>query len=324
MKIVPTYQFSVLQEEEFQEKMSAISEQLDACRQEGTFAGRDGKQLYYEYFQAEECRGAVVVVHGLSEFTAKYHEFAWYLLNQGYDVFLYDQRCHGRSCRLTSRQDMIHVDKFSHYVDDLDLFIRNVVTKATNAPLYLYSHSMGGAVAALYLARFPGVFQKALMSAPMVLPLTGDVSPAVARLGLSVCTFFGDPKKKFWGAREFDPDYPFERSQDRSLARFRHNMDIRLADARFRTTPLTMGWVYQSLLLHRKLIAKSFTKKLTTPILMLSAEDDRVVSNDAQQEFAESCSVCRRVIIPGSTHSMLWGTTETITAHLRQVLDHFV
>ena len=47
MKIVPTYQFSVLQEEEFQEKMSAISEQLDACRQEGTFAGRDGKQLYY-------------------------------------------------------------------------------------------------------------------------------------------------------------------------------------------------------------------------------------------------------------------------------------
>lgn len=324
MKIVPSYQLSVLREEEYQEKMSVISGQLDACRREGTFAGTDGQPLYYEYFQAENCRGAVVVVHGLSEFTGKYHEFAWYLLNQGYDVFLYDQRSHGRSCRLTSRQDMIHVGKFSHYVEDLDLFIRNVVKKATNVPLYLYSHSMGGATAALYLAQFPGVFQKALMSAPMIQPLTGNVSPTVARIGLSVCTFFGDPRKKFWGAREFDPDYPFERSQDRSLARFRHNMDIRLSDACFRTTPLTIGWVQQSLLLRRKLTAKSFMKKLTTPILMLSAEVDRVVCNEAQREFAENCPVCRRVIIPGSTHSMLWGTAETITAHVRHVLDHFV
>ena len=71
VKIVPSYQLSVLGEEEFAEKMSAISEQLECCRHHGTFEGFDGKSLYYEYFQAENSRGAVIIVHGLSEFTEK-------------------------------------------------------------------------------------------------------------------------------------------------------------------------------------------------------------------------------------------------------------
>ena len=40
MKISPNFQLSVLQEDELREKMSAISGQLDLCRQEGTFAGK--------------------------------------------------------------------------------------------------------------------------------------------------------------------------------------------------------------------------------------------------------------------------------------------
>ena len=97
MKHTPSYQLSILQEATFSEEMAAVAAQLADCRQEGTFCGFDGKELYYEYFQVQESRGAIVLVHGLSEFTGKYHEFAWYLLNQGYDVFLYDQRGHGRS-----------------------------------------------------------------------------------------------------------------------------------------------------------------------------------------------------------------------------------
>ena len=151
MKLSPSYQLSILPEDTFPAEIAAISAQLDMYRQEGTFSGFDGKELYYEYFQTQESHGAVVIVHGLSEFSRKYHEFAWYLLNQGYDVFLYDQRCHGRSCRLTPRQDLIHVDHFSHYAKDLDCFIRDVVRKATDLPLHLFAHSMGGGVVSLFL-----------------------------------------------------------------------------------------------------------------------------------------------------------------------------
>ncbi|MBQ7340927.1 MAG: alpha/beta hydrolase [Oscillospiraceae bacterium] len=323
MKITPTYELSVFSEDDFKEKMAAVSEQLDQCRHEGSFAGFDGKLLHYEYFQAENSRGAVVIVHGLSEFTGKYHEFAWHLLNQGFDVFLYDQRSHGFSCRLTPRQDLIHVDHFSDYQKDLHCFVCDVVRKATDKPLYLYGHSMGGGVALQYLAGHPDVFEKAALSAPMIEPLTGGISPTIARLGLSFYLLFTSGKKKFWLCGEFDPDYPFSRSHDQSLARFQRNMEIRLSDSRYCTTPYTLRWVLESLRQRRKMMKKRFINRLHTPILMLCAEEDTVVSWDAQAKFAKKCPACKRVVLENTTHGMHCGTSDTVAVHLRQVLDHF-
>ncbi len=323
MKFVPDYTFSVLTEEGFDQEFLAVSQKLAPCRNTGTFSGFDGKSLYYEYYQAQGSHGAVVILHGLSEFTEKYHELAWYLLNQGYDVFLYDHRCHGRSCRLTARLDMIHVGAFSHYRKDLDLYIRNVVRKVTDLPLYLYAHSMGGAVAAQYLALHPQVFTRAVLSAPMIEPFTGGVPMAVAKLGLTSCWLMGMGKKKFWGANEFDPDYPFEQSSDQSRARFQRNMDLRLAEPCYCTTPLTIRWVQQSISLRRKLTSPRFLKKIQTPILMLSAELDTVVNPKAQEDFAKNCPVCRRFVMPKASHAMLCGTEDTIRTHVQMVLDHF-
>lgn len=323
MKLAPSYQLNILPEETFRQDMAVIEPQLASCRQEGTFTGHDGNSLFYEYFQVRESRGAVVVLHGLSEFTSKYHEFAWYLLNQGYDVFLYDQRGHGRSCRLTDRLDLIHVDAFTDYQKDLHCFISQVVRKVTSAPLYLYAHSMGGAVAVQYLAAHPQVFSKAVLSAPMIEPMTGGVPPFLARWGLSIFILLGQGKKKFWQSAEFDPEYPFARSHDKSFARFSRNMDIRLANPCYCTTPQSLRWIQQSLFLRHKLTRKRFLKKIQTPILMLRAEKDTVVNGDAQADFAKNCAVCRQVIMPDACHSMLLGTHETITDHVRQVLDHF-
>lgn len=323
MKCTPSYSFSVPREEAFPAAMAEILQQLSLYRQEGMFSGFDGKALYYEYFLAENSRGAVVILHGLSEFTGKYQEFAWYLLNQGYDVFLYDQRCHGRSCRLTGRHDLIHVGAFSHYHKDLHCFVCDIVRKQTQGPLYLYSHSMGGAVAAQYLAAHPDVFQKAVLSAPMIEPLTGGVPLPIARLGVGTCVLLGMGKKKFWLSDEFDPEYPFSRSKDQSQARFDRHMQLRLANECYRTTPLSMKWVLGSLLVRSRLLKKTFQKKLQTPILMICAEHDGVVNEQAQADFAKICPVCTRVVLPEATHSMLCGQQQTVQAHVQLVLDHF-
>ena len=323
MKISPSYQLCVLSEEEYNEKMPQISSQLSACAQEGTFQGFDGVKLYYEYFQAQDSHGAVVIVHGLSEFTKKYHEFAWYFLNQGYDVFLYDQRCHGRSARLTARKDLIHVDNFADYTKDLHCFVNNVVRKVTDKPLYLYGHSMGGAISARYLARYPEVFRKAVLSAPMIQPMTRGVPVIVAQVALTFCVWAGQGKKKFWGADEFDSEYPFERTHDRSRARFERNMQIRRNDEHYCTTPQSIRWVQGSVLLRSKLTGKGFLRKIKTPILMICGELDTVVRLDAQLDFEKNCPACRRVVLNNATHSMICGTQETITEYVTQVLEHF-
>lgn len=324
MKFSPNYTLRVLQEEEFSEKMPVIAQQLEECRHEGTFAGFDGQSLYYEYYQSAESHSAIVVVHGLSEFTKKYQEFAWYMLNQGYDVYLYDQRCHGHSCRLTDHPELIHVDHFSDYHKDLHCFLRDVVLKTTDLPLYLYAHSMGGAVAVQYLALYPQLFQKALLAAPMIDPITTGVPPIVARVGLSACLMFGrHQKEKFWGSSEFDPNHPFEKAQDTSLVRFRRNMDFRLADPCYRTTPLSFRWVQQSVMQYGKITRKRFLKKIHTPILMISAEVDRLVSDKAQVKFARKCPDCRRIIIPDSTHALHCCTSDVLTVYMQQVLSYF-
>lgn len=303
--------------------MTFVSAQLKKYRKEGRFSGVRGKELFYEYFQVENSRGAVVVVHGLSEFTEKYYEFAWCLVNQGYDVFLYDQRCHGRSCRLTERMDLIHVDHFSDYCEDLHRFVCQIVRPVTNGPLYLYGHSMGGAVAALYLGKHTDVFQKAVLSAPMILPLTGDTPEMVARWGMTMYLLLGNGKKKCWISNEFDPDYPFERSHDQSYARFQWNMDRRHQNPCYCTTPQSNRWVQQSVSLRPKLTSRRFLEKIKTPILMICPDTDDTVSDVAQQKFSERCPMCQRVVLPDATHGMLCGTKETVTAHVQQVLDHF-
>ena len=66
-------------------------------------------------------------------------------------MFLYDQRCHGLSERLTERVDLIHVDRFDDYVKDLEIYIDTIVAKNKGSnPLYIFSHSMGGTVTAMY------------------------------------------------------------------------------------------------------------------------------------------------------------------------------
>lgn len=323
MGFCPDYKLEILPEEGFDIHMDALEERLEACRKEGYFQGVKDLKIYYEYFLAENARGAVVIVHGLSEFTQKYHEFAGYLLNQGYHVFLYDQRGHGRSGRQTDRLDLIHVDQFTDYAKDLELFLQTVVRPATELPLYLYAHSMGGAVSALYLAKHPDTFVKAVMSAPMIMPIFGDVPLFFAQMGLGMYLLISNRKAPFWGTKEFDPNFKFENSHDKSRARFDRNMRLRLANPCYCTTPISMQWAYKSLFLGGKFTSKGFIRKLRTPILMLSGDHDTVVNTDYQAKFAEKYHLCRRVVMAGATHSMLLGEQQTIYDHVKQVLDHF-
>jgi len=157
----------------------------------------------------------------------------------------------------------------------------------------------------------------------MIEPLTGGVPAWFARLSLGIHLWFCDGKKQFWFSHNFDPNHPFEKAQDESFARFRRNLDIRLAEPCYQTTPLSFRWVYQSVMQRFKLTSKRYLKKITTPILMFSAETDRVVCNKAQNKFAKNCPVCQQMTLPETTHAMLGGTQKTLQEHYKLLEDYF-
>ena len=106
---------------------------------------RDGLQLHLQHWPAAAARG-VLVVHGLGEHIGRYAHVAAQLNACGWQVFGYDQRGHGRSegprGGLQADDDLLH---------DLSAVI-DAVRAAQAGPLVLLGHSMGGLVAARFVA----------------------------------------------------------------------------------------------------------------------------------------------------------------------------
>lgn len=323
MRFIPDHTLNILSDSAFSEEIKNITAKLDSSRHSGYFDSFDGKALYYEYFLAKNSIASIVLVHGLSEFTKKYYELSYYFLNQGYNVFLYDQRSHGLSFRMAEPIDLIHVDSFRDYAKDLALFIDNVVIPADNKPLYIYSHSMGGGVSALYLSQHSDKIQKAVFSAPLFDPQIGNLNHTFALWGSRFYKLLRTGKAKFMFAKEFDPNVPFERSKDVSRARFEHNMGMRRADPHYQSTPMSLGWICAALSFRKMLMKKRVAGRIQTPILLLSAENDTMVKNDAQHQFAGLCATCQLVTLKNTNHSMLTSRPEIIEEHIKRTLDFY-
>lgn len=314
----PTYTLDFIEDAAFRSRMDEICARLDAIRVSGHFTGVADVKLYYEYFPAEDARGSVVLLHGMSEFTRKHYELAWYLLEQGYSVYLYDQRCHGHSQRLTDRQDLIHVEQFSDFVEDLDIFMKQLVLPTAAQPVYLYGHSMGGAVSMFYLAEHPGVFRKAVLSAPLFVPRVGAPTPIAAISACKDKLLRGD-RSRLTHSREFVAKIPPEWENDPRCSRNRYMMQLRLDDLAYRTTPMTAGFALRALYLTPKLLR--IAKKITTPHLLISGQADTVVQTKPHSRYAKRAPQCRFVSVPDAKHAMMCDDTDSVAVHTHLVLD---
>ena len=109
----------------------------------------------------------MLIVHGFTENALKYSELIWSLLHLGFSVLAYDQRGHGRSWRADGIPDIsvTHVDHFSDYVEDLKT-VCDTYSEIMPRPWFIFAHSMGGAVASLYLEQEPALFTAAVLSSP--------------------------------------------------------------------------------------------------------------------------------------------------------------
>ncbi len=65
---------------------------------EGKFKGHKNLNLYYQcWLPAGEPKAVLLVVHGLAEHSGRYMNLVNHFVTQGYAVYGFDQRGHGRS-----------------------------------------------------------------------------------------------------------------------------------------------------------------------------------------------------------------------------------
>ena len=158
------------------------------ARMNDTLQTRGGVSLHVRAWplaaSAGPARGSVLIVHGLGEHIGRHAHVAAHLNGWGWNVVGFDQRGHGRSGGARGRLAA---------ADDLLLDLSQVIdaTRAEHAgPLVLLGHSMGGLVAARFVAEgsaaLPAAWHRNVDALVLSSPALDPGMSAAQRLLLSV------------------------------------------------------------------------------------------------------------------------------------------
>jgi alpha-beta hydrolase superfamily lysophospholipase len=117
-----------------------------AQHSELNFEGYNGIKLFSQsWVPAGTRKSTLLIVHGLHDYSGRYEWAAEELAKQGYAVYAFDLRGHGKS--EGKRQS---IESSQDYLEDLRRFIQLVKGKETGKPLFLFGFSLGGNIVGSY------------------------------------------------------------------------------------------------------------------------------------------------------------------------------
>ncbi|MBI4003548.1 MAG: lysophospholipase [Candidatus Omnitrophica bacterium] len=227
----------------------------------------------------------IIIVHGGGEHAGRYEETARRLNREGFSVVAPDLRGHGRSPGQRG-----HILRFEEYLEDVSACLQRDVPPAQRPPILL-GHSLGGLVCTYYAMAHPSTIRCLVLSSP----LWGLNVPVPAWKHQLACVLST-------GWPSFSMRRPVNAGEVLS-----HDPQVK---ARYLNDPLV----------HFKVSCRFYTEmrtrleqlpqglpRLTVPVLVLQAGDDRVASAEATRRlFPFVGSAQKRLIVyDGFYHEIL-------------------
>ncbi|TMX11613.1 alpha/beta fold hydrolase [Aeromonas salmonicida subsp. achromogenes] len=274
---------------------------------EGEFKARDGVTIRYAALRQAKVDRAIVIVNGRVESYLKYQELAWDLWRQGYSLYLIDHRGQGLSDRMLADKQKGYVADFEDYVVDLKQFHDQVIMADQPAKLFLLAHSMGVAISALYLERWPDDIKAAVLSSPMMGINLGGLPKWLAQgLAASIDTvgsWLGEPPygpgQGSYQSHEFA-----DNGLSHSAPRYQAFRDLYEQHPQIKLGGVTAHWIREGIAAGDTAIAAA--DRIKTPLLLLQAGEDSVVDNAAQDAFCAKarCEGGKPLRIEGAWHEL--------------------
>ncbi len=296
---------------------------LRARREDDTLQTADGATLHTVYYRADEPRGSVVIVHGMSEHTEKYHELCYYFLQSDLSVLLYDQRGHGYSTR-EAENGIVHIRHFTQYDEDLNALLCTMEDKLPT-PRYLFAHSMGGAVAALYLERGTDFFQKAWLSSPAIsVRIKGAPRAFVWTVCAGAC-LVGKGKKR---VHVMSPALPPEKETGRgsscaSAARFEAFREVKKADSLLWSAKPSYAWLLTAMNTTHRILRPKRLRNVKIPVRLYAAEREHLVELNPQRTFIKGVRNGRMCEIAHARHELFSERDAISHPYFAELLDYF-
>lgn len=297
---------------------SYLAQRVKSCN----FSSFDGTELHYEQYESESKKACVVILHGFTESAEKFHEAAYYFLNEGYSVFSLDLRGHGFSGRKSKNPYAVSIESFDEYEKDLEHFIRQKVSPfAKDRPIYIYSHSLGSLAALLYLQKGGTEVEKAVLSSPMICGNMGmpvAVASAVARLLCAV----GGKSIAAPGRCKFLPELLFKDSDATSEARFRYYHEKRITEPLYQTSGPTFDWVKASVTARDRVLKDENIKLIKAKLLIFKPEEDKQLLSSYLDLFAEKAGIVP-ITVAGSKHEIFHSENSVLEGYYKEIFDFF-
>ena len=293
---------------------------------EGEFKGKDGVTIRYAALRQAKVERAILIVNGRVESYLKYQELAWDLWRQGYSLYLIDHRGQGMSDRMLNDPQKGYVDHFDDYVVDLKQFHDQIIMADQPAKLFLLAHSMGGAISARYLERWPDDIKAAVLSSPMLGINLGGLPKWLAKgLASTIGTvggWLGEPP--YGPGQGAYQDHGFaDNGLTHSQSRYQAFRQLYEQHPQIKLGGATAHWIYQGITGADAVIADAGAIK--TPLLVLQAGNDSVVDNTAQDRFCTiaKCEGGKPLRIEGAWHELFIESDDKRQPALTAMVDFF-
>ena len=213
---------------------------------------------------------------GRSEFIEKYFEVCTDLNKRGISVAMMDWRGQGLSERLLPVREKGHIQDFGVYRSDLAKFTDEVAKEEFAGPYILMTHSMGGPPGLQLLADGDDRFSCAVLCAPMTRLFDDFLKRTLVRWLTQSVSTLGGSRQSVFGVKEDSMEFA---GNVLTTDETRHNRfrDLQLAAPNAMIREPTYGWLRAAFASMEDLHKKERFKSLKTPVLIVSAEDDRLV-----------------------------------------------
>lgn len=282
---------------------------LDECMESGFINGANNQSLYYETYKVSNPKANIVLSHGLIESIKKYRELIYYFVKEGYSVYAIEHRGHAKSGCLANLdvvdETQVNVEKFDYYVEDFKRYIDNVVVPdKEDKKLFLFGHSMGGGIGALFLERYPDYFDVALLNCPMMEINTGGMPSAIAKIITNVSMMMGAKDRYVIGNGPFSEEPNLEVSATSCESRYMNYHKFLLDNTIYKKGGVSYNWLHSAFKATKEIVENAHKVKI--PVMLCQAGKDTFVSPNGQNKFAKKASNCELKIYKDSKHEIYW------------------
>ena len=273
----------------------------------GFFRARDGRQIRYARFApgGRPEKGTVVLLQGRNECIEKYFETIRDLSARGLGTATFDLRGQGGSDRLIRDPRKGYVKSFGQYVDDLDIFFREVVLPDCRGPYYILAHSTGALVALLASASLVNRVQRMVLLTPLI-GMPGQRYSMKSIRTMTTALMFMGLGRMYVKRKRAKAAAPFEINDLTSdPVRYRRNTSVYEEHPHLALSGLTVRWLRAASMAVLRVSDPQFLAGMRIPTLIVTAGADSIVSTRAASDYARRLRLSSLLTIDGARHEIL-------------------